>query len=154
MNRNVRRKDRELSVELATKVLAEGEYGFLATVGADGQACGVPLNYVFKNKCLFFHCALEGHKLDNIRANNKVSFCVVGRSSVLPDKFTTAYESAVAFGTASEVQGSEKVEALLNLLEKYSPEFMEEGKKTIDKYIKMTTVIKIDINHITGKARK
>jgi len=154
MPRNVRRKDREISIEVATQLLTEGEYGFLATVGADGQAYGVPLNYVYKNNCLYFHCAPEGHKLDNIRANNKVSFCVVGRSRVLPDKFTTAYESAVAFGTASEVQGSEKVEALLNLLEKYSPDFMEEGKKTIDKYIKMTTVIKIDISHITGKARK
>ena len=154
MHRNVRRKDREISIEVATQLLAVGEYGFLATVGTDGQAYGVPLNYVYKKNCLYFHCALEGHKLDNIRTNNKVSFCVVGRSRVLPDKFTTAYESAVAFGTASEVQGSEKVEALLNLLEKYSPEFMEEGKKTIDKYIKMTTVIKIDINHITGKARK
>jgi nitroimidazol reductase NimA-like FMN-containing flavoprotein (pyridoxamine 5'-phosphate oxidase superfamily) len=151
---NVRRKDREISIEMATQLLAEGEYGFLATVGADGQAYGVPLNYVFKNNCLYFHCALEGHKLDNIRANNKVSFCVVGRAKVIPEKFTTAYESAVAFGTASEVQGNEKHEAMLSLLEKYSHEFMEEGKKTIDKYIKITTVIKIDIRHITGKARK
>lgn len=154
MHRNVRRKDRELSVESAARLLAEGEYGVLATAGMDGQAYGIPLNYVYKNNCLYFHCAPEGHKLDNIRANNKVSFCVVGRARVLPEKFTTAYESAVAFGTASEVQGSEKVEAMLSLLEKYSSDFMEEGKKTIDKYIKMTTVIKIDINHITGKARK
>jgi nitroimidazol reductase NimA-like FMN-containing flavoprotein (pyridoxamine 5'-phosphate oxidase superfamily) len=154
VRRNIRRKDRELSVESAARLLAEGEYGVLATAGMDGQAYGVPLNYVFKNSCLYFHCALEGHKLDNIRANNKVSFCVVGRARVLPEKFTTSYESAIAFGTASEVQGSEKVEAMLSLLEKYSPDFIEEGKKTIDKYIKMTTVIKIDINHITGKARK
>lgn len=154
MHRNVRRKDRELSVESAARLLAEGEYGVLATAGMDEQAYGVPLNYVYKNNCLYFHCAPEGHKLDNIRANNKVSFCVVGRARILPEKFTTAYESAVAFGTASEAQGDEKHGALLSLVEKYSPGFMEEGKKTIDKYIKMTTVIKIDINHITGKARK
>ncbi len=154
MPKNVRRKDRELSIESATKLLAEGEYGVLSTAGPDGQAYGIPLNYVYKENRLYFHCALEGHKLDNIKANNKVSFCVVGRARVLPDKFTTSYESTIAFGTASEVQGSEKHEALLSLLEKYSPDFIEEGQKIIAKYIDKTTVIKIVINHITGKARK
>jgi len=154
MRRNVRRKDREIGLELATNLLAEGEYGFLATVGMDGQAYGVPLNYVYKNNCLYFHCALEGHKLDNIKANSKVSFCVVGKTRVLPDKFSTKYESAIAFGTASVVQGNERHNALLSILEKYSPDFMEEGKKTIAKYNDKTTVIKVDINQITGKARK
>ncbi len=154
MHRNVRRKDREIGVESAAQLLAEGEYGVLSTVGMDGQAYGVPLNYIYKNNCLYFHCALEGHKLENIKANNKVSFCVVGSAKVLPDQFSTQYESAVVFGTASEVQGNERQEALLSFVEKYSPDFIEEGKKAIIKYNDKTTVIKITINHITGKARK
>jgi len=154
MHRNVRRKDRELSVELATQLLVEGEYGVLSTVGMDGQAYGIPLNFIYKNNCLYFHCALEGHKLENIKANNKVSFCVVGRTKVLPDQFSTQYESAMAFGTASEVQGSERHGALLGFVAKYSPEFIEEGKKAIAKFNDKTTVIKITVNHITGKARK
>ena len=146
-------KIEKLDLEVATQLLAEGEYGFLATVGLDGQAYGVPLNYVYKNNCLYFHCALEGHKLDNIKANNKVSFCVVGKTKVLPDKFSTEYESAIAFGTTSEVQGEERHGALISILEKYSPDFMEEGKKAITKYDNKTRIIKISINHITGKAR-
>jgi nitroimidazol reductase NimA-like FMN-containing flavoprotein (pyridoxamine 5'-phosphate oxidase superfamily) len=154
MIRKVRRTDREIIMEEATQLLAEGEYGFLATVGADGQAYGVPLNYVYKNNCLYFHCALEGHKLDNIKVNNKVSFCVVGKTKVLPDKFSTVYESVMAFGTASVVQGEERHNALLSVVEKYSPEFIEEGKKAIAKYDDKTTIIKMAIDHITGKARK
>ena len=154
MKRNVRRKDREISIDVATQLLAEGEYGVLSTAGLDGQAYGVPLNYIYKDNCLYFHCALEGHKLDNIKANNKVSFCVVGKTRVLPDKFTAEYESAIAFGTATEVQGSERQDALLSILEKYSPDFMEEGKKTIAKYENKTRIIKMAINHLTGKARK
>jgi uncharacterized protein len=154
MFRSIRRKDRELSLEVATRLLAEGEYGFLATVGTDGQAYGLPLNYVYKNNCLYFHSALEGHKLENIKANNKVSFCVVGRTKVLPDKFSTEYESAIAFGTASVVQGKERYDALLSILEKYSPDFLEEGKRAIAKYDDKTTIIKVDIDHLTGKARK
>jgi uncharacterized protein len=154
MIRKVRRTDREINREQATQLLAEGEYGFLATAGPDGQAYGLPLNYVYKNNCLYFHCALEGHKLENIKANNKVSFCVVGRTKVLPDKFSTEYESAIAFGTASMVQGKERYDALLSFLEKYSPDFLEEGKKAITKYDDKTTIIKVDIDHLTGKARK
>ena len=154
MHRKVRRKDREIEIEMATQLLAGEEYGILSTVDMGGQAYGVPLNYIYKNNCLYFHCALEGHKLENIRGNNKVSFCVVGRTKVLPDQFSTQYESAMAFGTASEVQGSERHEALLSFVEKYSPDFIEEGKKAIAKYNDKTTVVKVAINHITGKARK
>ena len=120
----------------------------------DGQAYGVPLNYVFKNNSLYFHCAPEGHKLDNIRANNKVSFCVVGKAKVLPDKFSTDYESVIAFGTAAEVQGEEKSQALLDLVEKYSPDYLEEGKAVIAKYFDKTSIMKMDLQHITGKARR
>jgi uncharacterized protein len=154
MHRSVRRKDREIDSEKATQLLAEGEYGFLATAGLDGQAYGVPLNYVFKNNSLFFHCAPEGHKLDNIRANPKVSFCVVGKAKILSEKFSTEYESVIAFGKASEVEGEEKSQALLYLVEKYSPNFLEQGKTFIAKYFDKTSVIKMDLQHITGKARQ
>ncbi len=50
--------------------------------------------------------------------------------------------------------GSEKQDALLSFLGKYSPGFLEEGKKFIDKMGEKVRVIKIDIDHITGKARK
>jgi nitroimidazol reductase NimA-like FMN-containing flavoprotein (pyridoxamine 5'-phosphate oxidase superfamily) len=143
-----------MSRETAAELLAKGEYGFLATVGADGQPYGVPLNYVFKDNRLYFHCAPEGHKLDNLRTNGQVSFCVVGRTRVLPDRFTTEYESALAFGTASVVQGSERQEALMSLLEKYSPDFLEEGKRFIVKYDDKVTIVRIDIKHLSGKARR
>ena len=154
MIRKIRRKDREIHTETAEQILANGEYGFLATAGSDGQPYGVPLNYVYKNNSLYFHCALEGHKLDNIAANNKVSFCVVGRTKVLPDKFSTEYESALVFGTASVITGSERTRALMDLIEKYSPDFIEEGKKTITQYDEKTKIIKVDIHHISGKARR
>jgi uncharacterized protein len=154
MYKSLRRKDRELNLKAAAQLLTEGEYGFLATVGTDGQAYGVPLNYVYKNNYLYFHCALEGHKLDNIKANNKVSFCVVGRTKVLADQFSTEYESAMAFGTASVVQGNERHEALLSIVEKYSPDFKEEGKKAIAKYDDKTTILKLEIKHIFRKSQK
>ena len=149
--REMRRKDKEIGTGEAIKLLTECEYGVLSTVGNDGQPYGVPLNYAYKNDCIYFHCALKGHKIDNIDNNPAVSFCVVGNTKVLPSEFSTEYVSAVAFGTASVLQGTERYNALLLLLEKFSPEFMEEGKKYIEKLDKVTKVIKIEIQHISGK---
>lgn len=149
--RKIRRKDKEIGKDEAINLLAKCEYGVLSTIGNDGQPYGVPLNYAYKDNCIYFHCALTGHKIDNIDNNPNVSFCAVGDTKVLPSEFSTNYVSAVAFGVASEVQGTERYNALVWLLEKYSPEFIEEGKKYIEKHDKATKVIKIEIQHISGK---
>ena len=149
--REVRRKDKEIGTEEVIRLLTECKYGVLSTVGNDGQPYGVPLNYAYKDNCIYFHCALKGHKIDNIGDNSKVSFCVVGNTAVLPSEFTTNYVSAVAFGLASEVHGKERYDALVLVLDKFSPEFMKEGKKYIEKLDKVTKVIKIKIEHISGK---
>jgi len=70
---------------------------------------------------------------------------------VLPAEFSTHYVSAIAFGIASEAQGTERYNALIWLLEKYSTEFMEAGKEYIEKLDKATKVIKIEIGHVSGK---
>jgi nitroimidazol reductase NimA-like FMN-containing flavoprotein (pyridoxamine 5'-phosphate oxidase superfamily) len=126
----------------------------LSTVDKDGQPYGVPLSYVYKNEGIYFHCAISGHKLDNIEHNEKVSFCVVGNTKVLPDKFATDYESSVVFGVVLEVSGTERHDALLWLLEKYCSDFIKEGKLYIEQKDKATKVVKIEISHISGKARR
>jgi nitroimidazol reductase NimA-like FMN-containing flavoprotein (pyridoxamine 5'-phosphate oxidase superfamily) len=78
---------------------------------------------------------------------------VVGETNIIPDKFTTDYESVIVFGKAYELTGEEKEEALLSILYKYSPEFLEKGRLYIKNAADKTTVIKIDIRHMTGKAR-
>ena len=149
--REMRRKDKAIETDEAINLIAGCEYGVLSTVDSDGQPYGVPLNYAYKDNCIYFHCALKGHKIDNIDDNPKVSFCAVGNTQVLPSEFSTNYVSAVAFGVASEVQGTERYKALVLFLEKFSPDFMEEGNKYIEKLDKVTKVIKIEIQHISGK---
>jgi len=147
----MRRSDKTLSTDAAVKILHEGEYGVLSTVDGDGQPYGVPLNYSLQENCLYFHCALEGHKLDNLLINEKASFCVVGRTKVLPAEFTTEYESVIVTGRAAEVYGEEKNKALVSLVEKYSSGFVAEGRKYIEKLDNETKVMRIEIDSMTGK---
>lgn len=153
MFRKMRRNDRQSTEDYAIALLEKCEYGVLSTVNKDGYPYGVPLSYVYKDASIYFHSAVEGHKLDNIAANHNVSFCVVGEKKTLPEKFTTSYESVVVFGQASQVAGVEKKAALLALVTKYSPDYLEKGKAYIENSSDKTTVIKITIEQITGKVR-
>jgi len=154
MYKETRRKDRAIDNEAARALLNDGMYGVLSTTDEHNQPYGIPLNYAVMDGEIFIHSADEGHKLDNIKSNRKVSFCVVGKTELLPEKFSTQYESVVVFGTASIIKGDKKRAPLITLLEKYAPDHMESGREYIDKLINKTVVIKVSVDHITGKARK
>lgn len=154
MFQEMRRKDKKWDLSEAKELLKNGEYGVLSTAGENGYAYGVPLNYVYWNDSLYFHCATAGEKLRNINYNNKVSFCVVGKTCLLPEKFSINYESVVVFGSASEVFGEEKMAALLELVNKYSAEYREKGRDYIEKALTVVKVIKISVEHISGKAKR
>ncbi len=150
----MRRKDRLITNTETFSILEKGEYGILSTSSSDNEPYGVPVNYCLVNECIFFHCALEGKKIDNINKNPQVSFCVVGRTEVLPDKFGTKYESCIVQGLASESFGEEKQMALEGLIHKYSENFVSEGLEYIEKLKDKTRVFKISIESVSGKARK
>ncbi|HHT64036.1 MAG: pyridoxamine 5'-phosphate oxidase family protein [Bacillota bacterium] len=148
----LRRKDRKMGEEEAREILAKGEYGVLSMVSPSGYGYGIPLSYVYLNNAIYFHCALHGYKRDILKTNNKVSFCVIGEAVTIPEKFSVKYRSVIVFGRAVEVFESERETALLALAAKYSPDYPEEGKAEIRKDGPRTCVIKIIVEHISGKA--
>lgn len=151
----MRREDKQLSGAETIKLLTDSEYGVLSMTLENGYCYGVPLNYVFFNNNIYFHCATDGAKLSALKHNPKVSFCVVNEASVVAEKFSTSYKSVIAFGTASEVlrEEFEKETALLSFIEKYSPEFLEKGKAYISQAKDKTKVYKIQVEHVTGKGK-
>jgi uncharacterized protein len=154
MHHELRNKKRGITEAEARELLERCEYGILSTCDADGQPYGIPLSYCVIDNAVYFHCAAEGRKLENIAANNRVSFCVVGETEVLPDKFTTRYESVVVSGRATEVFDTEKRQGMEGLLPKYSAGFVEKGIKYINADWEQTRVFKISIDDICGKARR
>ncbi len=93
----------------------------------------------------------EGFKIENLNKNNNVSFCVVGKTELVPSKFSTKYESVIISGKTSEVKDNEKYDVLLKLIEKYSNEYVDKGIKYIEKSFNKTMLFRIDIIDISGK---
>ena len=153
--REMRRKDREISSDDAFKILKNGEYGFLSLVDIDSNPYGVPISYVLDGNFIYLHCANLGFKLECIMNNPKVVFCVVGHTNVLPGEFSTEYESAICFGTASIVEDIDEIKKYMNIFcEKYSKDYLKEGEKYIINAMGQYKCIKIQIEHITGKSKK
>ncbi|MDT8900492.1 pyridoxamine 5'-phosphate oxidase family protein [Anaeroselena agilis] len=105
--------------------LAARTEGRLATCDADGQPYITPLNYVFHRGNIYFHCAPQGHKLDNIAANNRVCFEVSQSDKLVFNEkacgCSTRYTSVVVFGKARIVNDTaEKIDALNTLTARFA----------------------------------
>lgn len=151
MFKEMRRIEKLLPIDKTKEILSKGEYGVLSTIGKNGYPYGVPVNYVYIKDCIYVHGALEGHKIDNVNFNSKASFCVVDYSEVVPNQFETYYESVICFGNAEAIEGEEKELALKKFIDKYSKEFQVAGEKYINNLKNKTAIIKINIEHMTGK---
>ena len=150
----MRRKDRLLGDEEISKIMEQNQYGVLSTIGKDGMPYGVPLTYIYDGTHIYFHSAVEGHKLENIMFSQKVSFCVVGSTEILPEQFSTRYESVIAFGEVKELLDEEKEAVLIKVVERYSANFREKGLKYIQAAKSRARVFSLQIDKITGKKRK
>ena len=150
----LRREDRAISEVEAKELLRKVEYGILSTVSEDRQPYGVPLNFCFVEDCLYFHHAVEGHLIENITNNPFVSFCTVGDTELMPEKFGTLYESVILSGKVEEVFEAQKQTGLEGIIAKYSPDFMTQGREYIEKLWDRTRVFRIAIADISGKARR
>jgi len=119
----MRRKYNEMTdPDKIINVLTSATIGRMATIGADGYPYITPVNFVYHKGSVYFHCAPEGEKLDNIERNPKVCFQVdiplaYLDSGLSPDrainKLHQFYHCVIIRGKAGVVpDGPLKVEAL------------------------------------------
>lgn len=153
MERKMAKADRQLPIEETKALFEKGHHGILAVNGDDGYPYAVPVNYVYLNDKIYIHSAKYGYKIDALNQDNKVCFTAILNSEILPSRFTAAYESVVAFGKASFLEdGDEKREALTAFIDRFSPDFKENGMKFLEGAYSKTAVICITVESITGKA--
>lgn len=150
---SMRRKDRQISKDEAMDILSSGSFGVFSTISENGYPSGTPLNYASDSGAVYVHVA-AGSASRAAAHCAKVCFTVVTRSDVVASEFVTNYESVMVHGTAEELDGQAKFDALLLLVKKYSQAFEESGIEHIHEDIDNCLVLKINIEHIAGKARK
>ena len=153
--REMRRKERQITEEEAWAVVDKCEYAFLAMTAEDGTPYGLPVTIVREGRNVYFHSAMEGRKVECLRRQPRVCLTCVGENQVLPERYTTLYASAVAFGTARELTDArEKTEALRLLCRRYAPNHMDGFDAAMDASLGRTAVWCIAVEEITGKSNR
>ena len=136
MFREMRRKKQALPPEECAEILRRGTSGVLAVLGDGGYPYAVPLSYVYDGEKIFFHCAKSGHKLDAIRQNSKVSFCVIDQDQIVPEEYTTYFRSVIVFGTARILTQEDEMRGPIEkLAARYAPDDREGREEEIEREI-------------------
>lgn len=153
--RAMRRNKQELDSQSTVEILKQGTSGVLAVAGDDGYPYAVPLSYAYDEEKgrLIFHSATKGHKVDALLREPKASFCVIDQDVVEPQKFTTFFRSAIAFGRVRIIEDeAEKRDAVRFLNRRYAPAMSQEAEdKEIDAFWNSLLMFELRIEHLTGK---
>ena len=89
MFRPIRRKKKEMDIDAAKELLQCSRRGVLAVNGDDGYPYAVPVNYFYDSDAgkIYFHGARVGHKVDALKASDKVCFTVYGNETVKEEAY-------------------------------------------------------------------
>ena len=151
MFRDMRRKNQQLSRAESEAILEQGTSGVLSLLGDGGYPYGVPMSYVYRAGSLYFHSAVEGHKLDGMKGCDKASFCVIAQDKVVPETFTTHYRSVVVFGRVRVLEGEEAAAAMRLLADKYAPGLQEAREREMASSAGRYVMLELKAEHLTGK---
>lgn len=142
----------ELPIEQTKKILQEGTSGVLALAKEGGYPYAVPVNYLYEKDRIYFHGAQSGQKIEMIRKNPRASFCVIGTEKIIAEKYTTLYQSVIAFGRIRILeQEAEKREAITRFAARFCPGDEVGIQKEIEREWDILTVFVMEVEHVTGK---
>lgn len=148
----MRRQEREIRDEAEIQEILEK--GLVCRLGLyDGQyPYVVPLNYGYRNGCMYFHCAREGKKTDILKKNGRVcievdiDFRIVQGET--PCRWTAKYRSVIGFGRARIIDDEREKKAGLDVIMAH---YGGQGGEYDEKSLQRTCVIEVVIESMTGK---
>ena len=137
------------------QILGEEVLGYLG-LAMGGGVYVVPLNYVYADGNILFHCALEGQKLDYIRANPQVCF-TVGRQHGIVRRHAEGSpchvdnDSVICYGTARIVEDVQERKLLLDIFN----QMLQPGAEGISlETAGKCAAVEIRVSEMTGRQER
>lgn len=149
--RPMRRFKQQLPDEECVAVLYEAYRGFLSVIGENGYPYAFPINFLYSDGHIYFHCALEGHKMDAVKANDKVCFTVIDQPVQEPGDWWYHVRSVICFGRIAVVDDDkDRMARLRQLGGKYFPEGYDMDTD-MRQNAPRAAVLDMTITHMSGK---
>ena len=153
MFRKMRRFKQQISEEECIHILKEQPRGVLSMLGDDGYPYGIPISHYYSEEDgkIYFHGAKVGHKIDAIKAYDKVSFCVYDEGYRKEGEWALNIKSVVIFGRIQLVEDEEKAKMICTWLCRKFTDDEEYLKKELENAFPRVQCLEMTIEHMTGK---
>ena len=144
----------------ALEVMHKAPYMTVSMTDADGMPYSVPLSLARTDENTFyFHCAIEGKKLDILRTNPRVCLNAVSKckhtGGPKDGSVTLEFKSGIAFGKAEMVtDDEEKREALRAICQRFLPNHMDAFDAAVERSMSRTAVVRITLTEPPVGKRK
>ncbi len=138
------------------EMLRREAWGCLGLCTPEGTPYVVPVNYAYVEGKILFHCALEGLKLDCIRANPEVCFTVARQPGTVRehpggDPCHVDSESVICYGRARIVEDLKERAALLN---RFNHAFRPEAEELTPERAAGCGAVEITVREMTGRRER
>jgi len=149
----MRRKDKEITDISGIESILRRALVCRLAMADHNRPYIVPLNFAYKDNCLYFHTGRQGQKIDCLRKNENVCFEVDEEVEIVSSGeacgWGVKYFSVIGFGRAVMIDDpQDKIQALNVIMEKYSgTSGWDYPLNNLDR----TLVIKVLIDRLTGK---
>lgn len=153
MFRKMRRFKQQISEEECIRILEEEPRGILSVHGDDGYPYGLPLDhwYCQEDGHIYFHCARQGHKMDAIMKDDKVSYCIMDRGFRKEGEWALNIKSVIIFGRMRIVEDEEKKRRIcIGLSHKFTDD-EEYIRKEMETAYSRVCCLELVPDHMTGK---
>jgi len=148
----MRRKEKEITDKTAMESIILRSSVCRLALSEENRPYIVPLCFGYKDDTLYFHSAREGRKLDILRKNSKVCFEFdIDHEIVEADDacgWGMKYQSVIGAGKGSIIDDIESKRKALNIIMQH---YSRNSYEYPDKPVKKTVIIKVEIEHMTGK---
>ena len=149
----MKRVKQKLSREECIEILRQEKRGVLSVLGEDDYPYGMPVNhwYCEEDGKLYFHGANFGHRVDAIKRDPKVSYCVFGQDYQKEGDWAKYVKSVIIFGKAELIEDiDEVIKWSVKLCSKF-PCTEEYVRTEVEKDAGRTLCFSITIEDINGK---
>ncbi len=154
MFRELTRKKQQITTEECVELLKKENRGVLAVIGDEGYPYAAPMNHFYNEEDgkIYFHCGKSGHRLDALKANDKVCFTVYDQGYREEGDWVFHVKSVVVFGRMEIVDDMEQI---VDITTKLSYKFIQDEthiKEEIERSAKNTLLLVLTPEHMCGKA--
>ena len=153
MFRELTRRNKKLSREECIQILRSEKRGVLAVNGDGGYPYASPMDHFYNEEDgrIYFHCGKTGHRLDALRSDDRVSFCVHDSGYREQGEWSLNIRSVIVFG---KIEITDDPGMIVDISSALGRKFTDDDayiREEIERHAHRTLLLVLTPEHICGK---